>query len=407
MQPARKAAEESVNHLIPRLPLTTPFVDEPVLFQIQRYLDRHEFFRPWRGNPRLFTLLRMLQCEERVLKRFLSADVSDICLPLDEIAFSGLGVELDWDSFRLTQHYILSNPKYLSRSELDSTGLRVHRHLDNGEDYFESRGPLGEGATASVFKVQHTSWDNVQDGKFYACKRSTRGTWRQQKERIRLFVQELQILRRLSHPHTVRLVASYTDMKYFALVLHPMADESLKDMLSNVLIPLQAADSARLCRWFGCLASALTYLHEQCIRHKDIKPSNILLSSGTVYLCDFGISNDWTGSNPTTEGPSYLTRGYCSPEVWRKLPRNDASDVWSMGRVFCDMYTVLANRPLDDLMTCLGGNLLGVYDEGCLERLHNWLSSLILQDVPNGLLATIQHMVSLFNFSKHRNTHYV
>jgi serine/threonine protein kinase len=398
MQPASRAAEESVNHLIPRLPLSTPFVEEPVLFQIQQYLKRHKSFERWRGNPRLFTLLRMLQCDERVLEQFLSADVSDFCLPLDKNTFSGLGVDLNWDSFRLTQHYILSNPKYMSKSELDNTP-DVHRHLDNGEDYFENRGPLGEGATASVFKVQHTFWDNVHDGEFYACKRSTRGTWKQQKERIWMFVQELQILRKISHPHTVRLVASYTDMKHFALVLHPMADKSLKDMLSDVLLPLQAADSARLCQWFGCLASALTYLHEQCIRHKDIKPSNILLSSGTVYLCDFGISNDWTGSNPTTEGPSYLTRGYCSPEVWRSLPRNNASDVWSMGRVFCDMYTVLANRPLADLMICLGGDLLGIYDEGCVERLHNWLFSPILQDTPNELLATIQQMVSLCNFS--------
>jgi serine/threonine protein kinase len=393
MESARRSAEESIRHLIPRLPLNPPFVDENVLFQIQRYLDTHEFFRPWRESPRLFTLLRMLQADEGILRQFLSANVSDICLPLNENAFSGLRIGLDWDSFRLTQYYMLSNPKYMSRSRLQSTP-HVHRHLDDGEHFFEDRGPLGQGGTATVFKVQHTFRDIAPNGEYFACKRSTRGNWRQQKERIQLFVQELQILRKISHPHTVRLVASYTDMKHFALVLHPIADSSLGDMLCNVPVPPQTVDSIRLRQWFGCLVSALAYLHEQCIRHKDIKPSNILLNNGTVYLCDFGISNDWTGGNPTTEGPSYLTRGYCSPEVWRKGPRNDASDVWSMGRVFCDMYTILAGRTLDDLMICLDGDLLGVYNDDCLKRLHIWLCSLLLEDTPNHLLVTIQQMVS-------------
>lgn len=394
MGTARRAAEESIDHLIPDLPLRTPYLEETIIFQIQQLLDRHEFLKPWRKSPRLFTLLRMLQCDENVLQQFLNEDVNDFCLPLSEDSFNKLGVATDWSDFRQVQRHILSNPEHMSEAWLRSTP-HLHRHLEYGEFTFAKIGDLGHGATAMVLRVQHTAWDIAGKGRHYACKRATRGNWRQQKEQIRLFVQELQILRKISHPHTVRLVASYTDMEHLALVLDPIADASLKDMLDNASVPLLIEDSISLRQWFGCLASALAYLHEQCIRHKDIKPSNILLNSGTVYLCDFGISKDWTGSNPTTEGPSYLTRGYCSPEVWRKGLRNDASDVWSLGRVFCDMFTILVGRPLDELLRRIDGDLHGVYEDGSLDILHEWLSELGLEDTPHDFLpVVIQQMVS-------------
>lgn len=94
---------------------------------------------------------------------------------------------------------------------------------------------------------------------------------------------------------------------------------------------------------FGCLASGLAFMHRKRIRHKDVKPQNILVHQGTFIYTDFGYSfdsNDFPRS--TTEGmPDYLTRRYSAPEVLEHGERNSKSVVYSLGCVFLDMLSAL------------------------------------------------------------------
>ena len=106
-----------------------------------------------------------------------------------------------------------------------------------------------------------------------------------------------------------------------------------------------ATDEAKrrdLMTFFGCLAHAVQYLHEVKIRHRDIKPENILVKGNKVYLTDFGVSLDWEkldGSTTTKDTAKSLV--YCSPEVARCDKRNSSADIWSLGCVFLEMWTVL------------------------------------------------------------------
>ena len=143
-------------------------------------------------------------------------------------------------------------------------------------------------------------------------------------------------------------VASYTDIKYFGLILSPVADCNLAEFYNHV--SEQSENLNLLRQFYGCLATALEYLHSSKIRHRDIKPENILIKSGCVYLADFGISLDWDAltRSTTTEdtGKSWI---YCTPEVANYEKRNSTSDIWSLGCVFLEMCSVLKGRTVTDM----------------------------------------------------------
>ncbi|KAH7079482.1 kinase-like domain-containing protein [Paraphoma chrysanthemicola] len=88
----------------------------------------------------------------------------------------------------------------------------------------------------------------------------------------------------------------------------------------------------------GCIAAAVAYLHSKKIRHKDLKPSQILLSPHGLWLTDFGWSRDmseYTHSG-TSDGDS-MTKRYESPERARKETCRESEDIFALGCIFAEM----------------------------------------------------------------------
>ena len=136
-------------------------------------------------------------------------------------------------------------------------------------------------------------------------------------------------------------VSSYTDPKYFALIISPVADCNLS---AYYTLAASSADKLSLLRtFFGCLTNAVKYLHESQIRHRDIKPENILIRADRVLLTDFGISFSWENlTSGTTTADSGKTWVYAAPEVNDYTKgRNESTDIWSLGCVFHEMASVL------------------------------------------------------------------
>lgn len=112
-----------------------------------------------------------------------------------------------------------------------------------------------------------------------------------------------------------------------------------------------ATDKLSLLRgFFGYLVSAVQYLHDSKMRHRDIKLQNIIVKNHQVYLADFGIAHIWKNltrvTNTADSGKSVI---YAAPEVVRGERINTAVDMWSLGCVFLEMVTILRGKTVQDL----------------------------------------------------------
>jgi len=95
--------------------------------------------------------------------------------------------------------------------------------------------------------------------------------------------------------------------------MSPVANIDFAAYLSQVPFPSSQLPAVRT--YFGCLSSAIKYLHGHRIRHSDIKPANILIKSGN-FLTDFRLSRySIDGDGNTTSGVAPLSPRYYAPEV--------------------------------------------------------------------------------------------
>jgi serine/threonine protein kinase len=278
-------------------------------------------------------------------------------------------------------------------------------HINEGEDHVnieEAQVPyvckrdLGQGTSGWVEEVQ-----DALTGGVYARKKM-RVVKYKQKDRPNVFQNELSIIRGLkNHHHMIRVFATYITSRYFGLILEPVAsDGDLQAYLSTYrelldghtevresLADLTSMQVVLKCA-FGCLLAGLAFMHEKKVRHKDIKPGNILIHHGTVLYTDFGCSFD-SSSFPrsTTEGvPSFLTKRYSSPELLMHEPRNSKSDVFSLGCVFIEILAALTrDAVLEDAFTNGFGAAL-------LDDLHEQLSRVQDEICPVTVVNTVIRM---------------
>ncbi|KAI9773521.1 MAG: hypothetical protein M1839_002057 [Geoglossum umbratile] len=290
----------------PSEPLTVaPFKDSqfPEITRLLEISGKRE----WSLRPRTYSVLRIIKRLD-AMNSFVAEGLYDISLPYSEKTLpSALKSPAARSKFLELQSLVLSTQAI----EVESVGGR-HRHFsEDGDVHFRHIKTLGEGGFGTVDHV----WGRLALNEF-ARKRMLRGkTFKRDKAAIAAFEGELAILKRLSHRHLVKLVGSYTDPKYVGLIMSPVADCNLAQFLGTD--PFLTAQLPCLRRFYGCLGSALLYLHTNKIRHKDIKPGNILVHGENVLLADFGTSLDWTdsGQSTTISRPNAISVPYCAPEV--------------------------------------------------------------------------------------------
>ncbi|KAB1213160.1 L-type lectin-domain containing receptor kinase IX.1 [Morella rubra] len=206
-----------------------------------------------------------------------------------------------------------------------------YKELASATHDFSHDRKLGEGGFGAVFKGYSTDLDIP-----IAVKKISRGSKQGKKE----YVTEVKIISRLRHRNLVQLIGWCHDSGEFLLVYEFMPNGSLDAHLFGKRSPLSWAVRYKIS--LG-LASALLYLHEeweQCVVHRDIKASNVMLdSSFNVKLGDFGLARLMDHElGPQTTGLAG-TLGYMAPEYITTGRASKESDVYSFGVVALEIAT--------------------------------------------------------------------
>lgn len=204
-------------------------------------------------------------------------------------------------------------------------------------------GGIGKGGMGTVY----LAIDNLNEGQLDAVKVLNRD-WLVDRERLR---REAVTANRVDHPNVCRIynyVEAYDTESAVALTLVAMElvrGPTLREVQEERGGALELSRAARVVKE---VAEALQAIHSQDIIHRDIKPTNIIVTtdpdgSERVKIVDFGIAKKvggGEGQDLTEPGLVAATVHYASPEQLRGKPEK-RSDIYALGVV---LYEILTGR---------------------------------------------------------------
>ncbi|PAN23798.1 hypothetical protein PAHAL_4G118700 [Panicum hallii] len=196
---------------------------------------------------------------------------------------------------------------------------------------------LGRGSFA---KVHHAR--NVETGEEVAIKIMDKDHLARSGAVQRQVMREIDIMRRVRHPHVVRIHEVMATRRSIFVVMEFVGGGSLDAYL--VHRAGRGVGEAPARRVFQQLVSALDYCHSLGVYHRDIKPDNILVDvAGNIKVADFGLS----ALADTAQREALLhtvcgTPMFIAPEVFLRRGYDGArADVWACGVV---LFALAAGR---------------------------------------------------------------
>ncbi|CAH8361190.1 unnamed protein product [Eruca vesicaria subsp. sativa] len=206
--------------------------------------------------------------------------------------------------------------------------------LDKATDKFSAKRVLGEGGFGRVYH------GTMEDGTEIAVKLLTRDN----QNRDREFIAEVEMLSRLHHRNLVKLIGICIEGRTRCLIYELVHNGSVESHLHEGTLDWDA----RLKIALGA-ARGLAYLHEDSnprVIHRDFKASNVLLEDDfTPKVSDFGLAREATEGSEHISTRVMGTFGYVAPEYAMTGHLLVKSDVYSYGVVLLELLT--GRKPVD------------------------------------------------------------
>jgi len=203
---------------------------------------------------------------------------------------------------------------------------------------FKQLALLGEGAYSAVYKVLR-----LADREIYALKKVKLPSLSDKEKQNAL--NEVRLLASIRHDSIISYKEAFFDEKTRCLcIITEYADSGdLFQLITKQTAAKKHIPENDVWRYLHGMLHGLKALHDMRILHRDLKCANVFLhkigEEVHAKLGDFNVSKvAKRGLCMTQTGTPY----YASPEVWRDMPYDAKSDMWSIG---CVLYEMVALRP--------------------------------------------------------------
>jgi serine/threonine protein kinase len=205
---------------------------------------------------------------------------------------------------------------------------------------FQVLAPVGKGGMSTVYLARDTHRHCLVALKVLPPKKA-----REEERLLARFLREMKMCQRVSHPHLAQTyeVGHIEGVHYIAMEFIP--GRSLYRLVTDEG-PLTVPRAARL---FAEVAAALDHAHWRGLIHRDMKPSNILITPNDhAKVLDLGlalIQGEIPTDHTVVGGQGYVvgTMDYLAPEQSEDASKVDPrSDIYGLG---CTLYFTLTGRP--------------------------------------------------------------
>ena len=158
---------------------------------------------------------------------------------------------------------------------------------------------------------------------------------------------EIAILRKIVHPHVVRLKEILQSARNYYIILEPVRGGDLCSLIMQDRYE-DGIPEPQVAVLFNQVLGGVMACHAAGVAHRDLKPENLLLTEdGTVKITDFGLSRMMPVPPAAELNPSEYrttltgTLAYVAPEVLDRHYDPFKADIWSLG---CILYVMLTGK---------------------------------------------------------------
>ena len=209
---------------------------------------------------------------------------------------------------------------------------------------------LGRGGMGEVYQAYDTKTQRIVALKVLPPHLAADKTFQQR------FRRESQAAAGVNDPHVVPIHGFGEIDGRLYLDMRLIEGRTLGAILAEDKKPLDPASAVSV---VDQLASALDAAHQAGLIHRDVKPSNILLTAqGFAYLIDFGLARTAGEAGMTTEGNTLGTLGYMAPERFEGGPIDARADIYALTCVLYEMLTGVRPYQADSLEQQIAGHMM-------------------------------------------------
>ena len=208
---------------------------------------------------------------------------------------------------------------------------------------------IGRGGMGEVYRAYDTKTDRIVAVKVLPPNMATDETFQAR------FRRESQAAAGLNDPHVVPIHRFGEIDGRLYLDMRLIEGRNLGTILNDTVRPLDPEFCVKVAEQVG---AALDAAHAAGLIHRDVKPSNILITDRDfVYLIDFGLARTAGEAGLTTAGSTLGTMAYMAPERFEGKPVDPTSDIYALTCVLYECLTGARPYPAESLEQQIAGHM--------------------------------------------------